>query len=102
MIGLFLCRIFLAIAFIALPMMAVAPGLAEHLTQGARHLQDYFASAPQVPSWLAGLPIVGARLARTIALAVSPPARASARVGAENRAAATRQWPGSPRTGSPC
>ncbi|HEX4174000.1 MAG TPA: AI-2E family transporter [Acetobacteraceae bacterium] len=54
----------LAIAFIALPMMAVAPGLAEHLTQGARHLQDYFASAPQVPSWLAGLPIVGARLAR--------------------------------------
>ena len=44
--------------------MAVAPGLAERLTQGASRLQDYFASAPQVPSWLAGLPIVGDRLAR--------------------------------------
>src|SRR5271166_779946 len=54
----------LALALVALPMMAVAPDLAEHLTQGARRLQDYFASAPQVPSWLAGLPIVGDRLAR--------------------------------------
>ena len=54
----------LALALIALPMMAVAPGLAEQLTQGAHRLQDYFASAPQAPSWLAGLPILGARLAR--------------------------------------
>jgi hypothetical protein len=54
----------LALALIALPMMAVAPGLAEQLTQGAARLQDYFASSPQAPSWLAGLPIVGARLAR--------------------------------------
>jgi len=42
----------------------VAPGLAERLTQGAGRLQDYFASAPQVPSWLSGLPIVGERLAK--------------------------------------
>lgn len=54
----------LALAFIALPIMAVAPGLADHLTQGARRLKDYFASAPQVPTWLAGLPIVGERLAK--------------------------------------
>src|SRR5499427_10893588 len=53
----------LALAVVVLPMMAVAPGLAERLTQGASRLQDYFASAPQVPSWLAGLPIVGERLA---------------------------------------
>src|SRR5215469_90857 len=53
----------LALALIALPMMAVAPGLAEQLTQGAHRLQDYFASAPQAPSWLAGLPIIGVRLA---------------------------------------
>ena len=53
----------LALALISLPMMAVAPGLAEQLTQGAHRLQDYFASSPQAPSWLAGLPIVGARLA---------------------------------------
>src|SRR6516165_4758568 len=54
----------LALAVVVLPLMAVAPGLAERLTQGASRLQDYFASAPQVPSWFAGLPIVGERLAR--------------------------------------
>src|SRR6516162_2653228 len=54
----------LALAVIALPMIAVAPGLAEQLTQGAHRLQDYLASSPQAPSWLAGLPILGARLAR--------------------------------------
>src|SRR6516165_636302 len=54
----------LALAVVVLPLMAVAPGLAARLTQGASRLQDYFASAPQVPSWLAGLPIVGERLAR--------------------------------------
>src|SRR5262252_10447724 len=53
----------LALALIALPLMAVAPSLAEHLTKGADRLQDYFASAPRVPSWLAGLPVVGERLA---------------------------------------
>src|SRR5262249_52233316 len=54
----------LALALIALPLMAVAPSLAEHLTKGADRLRDYFASAPQVPSWLAGLPVVGERLAQ--------------------------------------
>jgi predicted PurR-regulated permease PerM len=54
----------LALAIVVLPLMAVAPGLGERLTQGANRLQDYFASAPQVPSWLTGLPIVGERLAR--------------------------------------
>ena len=47
-----------------LPLVAMAPGLAERLTQGASPLQGYFAGAPQVPSWLTGLPIVGERLAR--------------------------------------
>jgi predicted PurR-regulated permease PerM len=54
----------LALALLALPMMAVAPGLAEHLTQGASRLKDYFASTPPVPPWLAGLPFVGERLAK--------------------------------------
>src|SRR6516165_1838087 len=54
----------LALAVVVLPLIVVAPGLAERLTQGANRLQDYFASAPQVPSWLTGLPIVGERLAR--------------------------------------
>src|SRR6516162_2215201 len=54
----------LALAVVALPLMAMAPGLAERLTQGTSRLQDYFAGAPQLPSWPAGLPIVGERLAR--------------------------------------
>ena len=61
----------LALAVIALPLMAVAPSLAEHLTKGADRLQDYFASAPQVPAWLAGLPVVGERLARLWGKAMS-------------------------------
>jgi predicted PurR-regulated permease PerM len=54
----------LALAVVALPLMALAPGLGERLTQGASRLQDYFASAPQAPSWLAGLPVVGERLTK--------------------------------------
>src|SRR5215472_16123484 len=65
----------LALAVMVLPLMALAPGLGERLTQGAGRLRDYAAA------W--------------------PPARASARVGAGNRAAATRQSRGSRRTGSP-
>src|SRR6516164_5444058 len=53
----------LALAVVALPLMALAPGLGERLTQGAGRLRDYFTSAPQIPSWLAGLPVVGERLA---------------------------------------
>src|SRR6201982_1330982 len=46
----------LALAVVALPLLAVAHGLGDRLTQGASRLQNYLASAPQVPSWLAGLP----------------------------------------------
>jgi predicted PurR-regulated permease PerM len=53
----------LALAVVALPLLAVAPGLAERLVQGAYRLQAYLASAPQVPPVLAGLPVVGERLA---------------------------------------
>jgi predicted PurR-regulated permease PerM len=54
----------LALAVVVLPLLAVAPGLAERLTRGASRLQDYIASAPQIPPRLAGLPIVGERLAK--------------------------------------
>jgi predicted PurR-regulated permease PerM len=53
----------LALAVVVLPLMTLAPGLGERLTQGAGRLRDYFAGAPQIPSWLAGLPAVGERLA---------------------------------------
>jgi predicted PurR-regulated permease PerM len=54
----------LALAVVVLPLIAVAPGLAERLTQGANRLHGYLATTPRVPSWLTGLPIVGERLAR--------------------------------------
>src|SRR5215208_8267684 len=53
----------LALAVVALPLLAVAPGLAERLVQGAHRLQAYLAGAPQAPPALAGLPVVGERLA---------------------------------------
>jgi predicted PurR-regulated permease PerM len=54
----------LALAVVALPLIALAPGLGERLAQGAGRLREYFAGAPQIPSWLTGLPFVGARLAK--------------------------------------
>src|SRR5262249_43601855 len=53
----------LALAVVVLPLMAMAPGLGERLTQGAGRLRDYLAGAPQIPPRLAGLPVVGDRLA---------------------------------------
>src|SRR3954467_12973687 len=53
----------LALAIVVLPLLAVAPGLGERLTQGAGRLQAYIAGAPQIPPRLAGLPVVGERLA---------------------------------------
>ena len=53
----------LALAVVVLPLIAVAPGLGERLAQGAGRLQDYFAGDPQIPPRLAGLPVVGERLA---------------------------------------
>src|SRR5918995_694167 len=53
----------LALAVVALPLIAVAPGLAEHLAQGGRRLQAYLAGAPQGPPGLAGLRVAGERLA---------------------------------------
>jgi predicted PurR-regulated permease PerM len=53
----------LVLAVVVLPLLALAPGLGERVTQGANRLQNYLASAPPLPSWLAGLPIIGERLA---------------------------------------
>src|SRR5215208_5960305 len=52
----------LALGVVVLPMLAVAPGLAERLTLGASRIQGYFAGSPQIPPRLGGLPAVGGRL----------------------------------------
>src|SRR5215212_2455137 len=53
----------LALGVVVLPLLAVAPGLAERLTLGAGRIQGYIAGSPQIPPRLAGLPLVGERLA---------------------------------------
>jgi predicted PurR-regulated permease PerM len=54
----------LVLAVVVVPLIAMAPGLSDRLTQGTSRIQDYFAGAPQIPSSLAGLPFVGERLAK--------------------------------------
>jgi predicted PurR-regulated permease PerM len=49
----------LTIIFVALPVLLMAPVLTDHVAQGARRLEAYFASAPARPAWLAGVPLVG-------------------------------------------
>src|SRR3954465_10161127 len=45
----------LALGVVVLPLLAVAPGLAERLTLGASRIQGYFAGSPQIPPRLGGL-----------------------------------------------
>jgi len=54
----------LALAVVALPLIAIAPGLGERLTQAASRIQEYFAGSPRIPSAVAGLPVIGDRLAK--------------------------------------
>src|SRR3954453_113165 len=53
----------LALGVVVLPLLAVAPGLAERLTLGAGRVQGYVAGSPQIPPRLAVWPLVGERLA---------------------------------------
>ena len=53
-----------ALALIFLPVLVVAPSLAEQLTGGISKLQTYFAASPTAPSWLAGTPLIGPRMMR--------------------------------------
>src|SRR5215469_6430401 len=80
----------LALAVVALPLLAMAPGLGERLTQGASRLQHYFAGNPQISPRLAGLPFVGERLAsmwNKVVLAGS-----DIRTALEPYSDALRQW----------
>ena len=80
----------LALAVVALPLLAMAPGLGERLTQGTSRLQHYFAGNPQISPRLAGLPFVGERLAsmwNKVVLAGS-----DIRTALEPYSDALRQW----------
>ena len=54
--------LFIALAVVALPIIAVGPELTERLVQATQRLQAYLTTAPPLPPRLAGLPIVGTRL----------------------------------------
>ena len=52
----------LSILVIVLPMLVVAPTLAERLARGALRIQAYFATLPAQPAWIHDLPLVGGYL----------------------------------------
>ena len=54
----------LSLVVIAVPVLVMAPILADHLTRSMQGLQTYFAAAPEQPAWLARVPFVGTRLGR--------------------------------------
>jgi predicted PurR-regulated permease PerM len=52
-----------SLALIGIPMLAVAPNLADQLTDLMQRVQSYFAAAPELPARLGRLPLIGDRLA---------------------------------------
>lgn len=52
-----------SLALIGIPILAVAPNLADQLTDLMQRVQSYFAAAPALPARLGSLPLIGDRLA---------------------------------------
>jgi predicted PurR-regulated permease PerM len=53
----------LSVAVVVVPMLIVAPHLSDQIVQAVQQVKGYFAAAPEAPTWLSGLPLVGRRLA---------------------------------------
>jgi predicted PurR-regulated permease PerM len=51
-----------SLVLVVLPMLIIAPRLADQLSQGMQHLQSYLATTPEQPAWIKGLPLFGRRL----------------------------------------
>jgi predicted PurR-regulated permease PerM len=47
---------------VVLPLLALAPHLADQLVSGAERVQSYFAATPDQPAWIKGVPLLGRRL----------------------------------------
>ena len=52
----------LSLVLIVLPLLVIAPHLADQLGQGMDRVQAYFAATPEQPTWITGLPLIGRRL----------------------------------------
>ncbi|MGA8759948.1 MAG: AI-2E family transporter [Stellaceae bacterium] len=53
----------LSLVVIVLPMLALAPHLADQMVRGTERMQAYFAGMPGQPGWIKRVPLVGRRLA---------------------------------------
>jgi predicted PurR-regulated permease PerM len=53
----------LSLVIVVLPMLVLAPHLAEQLVQGTQRVQEYFAATPEQPAWIRSLPFGSRRLA---------------------------------------
>jgi len=52
----------LSLMLIVLPMLVVAPHLADQMVRGAERVQSHFAATPEQPAWIKSLPLFGRRL----------------------------------------
>jgi predicted PurR-regulated permease PerM len=52
----------MALVLIVLPMLSVAPHLADQMARGTQRIQTYFAATPAQPAWIRNLPLVGRKL----------------------------------------
>jgi predicted PurR-regulated permease PerM len=52
----------LSLLLVVLPMLLVAPHLADQMVRGTARLQSYFGTTPDRPGWITNLPLVGRRL----------------------------------------
>jgi predicted PurR-regulated permease PerM len=52
----------MALVLIVLPMLSVAPHLADQMVRGTHRIQTYFAATPAQPAWIRNLPLVGRKL----------------------------------------
>ena len=55
----------LSLVIVVLPMLAIAPHLADQMIRGTERLESYFAATPERPSWIGSLPLGGRRLGAT-------------------------------------
>jgi predicted PurR-regulated permease PerM len=53
----------MSLVVIVLPMLVVAPHLADQMVRGTHRVQAYFAATPEQPVWIKSLPLFGRRLA---------------------------------------
>ncbi len=50
-----------SLVLVVVPMLVLAPHLADQMFRGTERLQAYFAATPQRPTWITDLPLVGKR-----------------------------------------